>query len=320
MKMTKRIMLVMFAALVFGLGACGGGGGSGNDLTTNTDPIANAGVNQDVLTGSTVTLDGSASYDPDGDVLTYLWEFTETPTGSTATLSNTTIVNPIFNANVDGDYVLRLTVDDGAISIMSDPVVITARPFLLVTSLTGRVWADRNLGVSQVATAFDDAGAYGDLYQWGRGTDGHEKRDPLSPITTTLSSSDTPGHGDFITNWSSPWNWRNPQNDNLWQGVDGINNPCPSGFRLPTEAEWDAERLAWSTNNRAGAFASPLRLVSAGRRSNYDGSIYYAGSNGYYWSSSVGGSFARGLVFSSGNASASNFDRASGFSVRCLED
>jgi formylglycine-generating enzyme required for sulfatase activity len=68
----------------------------------------------------------------------------------------------------------------------------------------------------------------------------------------------TPEHGDFIINGSSPYDWRNPQNDNLWQGVSGTNNPCPSGYRLPTEAEWEAERQNWSSNNTAGAFASPL--------------------------------------------------------------
>ncbi|WP_446008965.1 hypothetical protein [Candidatus Electrothrix sp.] len=52
------------------------------------------------------------------------------------------------------------------------PVVIPT-----VTSATGKVWMDRNLGASQVATLFDDTAAYGDLYQWGRPTDGHEQRD-----------------------------------------------------------------------------------------------------------------------------------------------
>ncbi len=190
--------------------------------------------------------------------------------------------------------------------------------FPTVTSSTGKVWMDRNLGASQVATAFDDSAAFGDLYQWGRGTDGHEKRD--SSTTSTLSTTDTPVHGDFITTSSSPYDWRNPQNDNLWQGVTGINNPCPSGFRLPTEAEWEAERLTWLPKDRAGAFASPLKLVSAGSRSSSDGSILIAGSFGYYWSSSVDGDRARYLLFVSGFANSSDDFRARGFSARCLED
>jgi len=147
-----------------------------------------------------------------------------------------------------------------------------------VTSTTGAVWMDRNLGASQVATSSTDAGAYGDLYQWGRGADGHEKRD--SETTSTLSTTDTPGHGDFITTSSSTNDWRSPQNDNLWQGVDGVNNPCPVGYRLPTESEWDAERDSWSSSNSFGAYGSPLKLPVAGYRFFDDGSLSFVGSNG----------------------------------------
>src|SRR5690554_5022864 len=150
---------------------------------------------------------------------------------------------------------------------------------------TGEIWMDRNLGASQVATSSTDAAAYGDLYQWGRAADGHESR--TSGTTSILATSDTPGHGNFITNGSSPYDWRNPQNDNLWQGVSGTNNPCPSGYRLPTEAEWEAERTSWSSNNEAGAFASPLKLPVAGRRDFSDGTLGDVGSGGFYWSSTV---------------------------------
>ncbi len=186
-----------------------------------------------------------------------------------------------------------------------------------VTSV-GQVWMDRNLGASRVATSSTDTQAYGDLYQWGRGTDGHEKRN--SATTSTLSSSDTPGHGDFITVSSSPYDWRTPQHDNLWQGVSGINNPCPAGFRLPTETELGTERQSWSSNDSAGAYGSPLKLVLASFRYHYDGTINDAGSNGHYWSSTVGGSHSRYLYFNSGNANMNSTNRAFGFSVRCLKD
>ena len=177
---------------------------------------------------------------------------------------------------------------------------------------------DRNLGASQVATSSADAAAYGDLYQWGRAADGHESR--TSGTTSTLATSDTPGDGNFITNGSSPYDWRNPQNDNLWQGVSGTNNPCPSGYRLPTEAEWEAEIATWSFANATGAFASPLKLPVAGRRGNSNGTLYDVGSYGYYWSSTVDGTYARGLNFGSSNAGMGSGSRADGFSVRCLKD
>jgi uncharacterized protein (TIGR02145 family) len=195
-----------------------------------------------------------------------------------------------------------------------------------VVSLTGRIWKDRNLGASRVATSSTDAEAYGDLYQWGRAADGHQiinrfagDGKTTSGTTSTNSTSDTPGHGDFITESSSPYDWRNPQNNNLWQGVNGTNNPCPTGYRLPTEGEWSAERLSWSSNNAAGAFASPLKLTLAGGRDRANGSVYGVGSLGRYWSSAVSGANARGLEFSF-LAQMSSSHRANGNSVRCLKD
>jgi uncharacterized protein (TIGR02145 family) len=183
---------------------------------------------------------------------------------------------------------------------------------------TGQTWMDRNLGASRVAQSSTDEQAYGDLYQWGRLTDGHEKRN--SGTTSTLSNSDTPGHGNFITVNSSPYDWRSPQNNNLWQGVSGTNNPCPAGYRLPTEAEWEAERQSWSSNNAVGAFNSPLKLPVAGFRNYSFGSLYNVGSSGFYRSATVGGSYARDLNFSSSNAYMNLYYRAHGRSVRCLKD
>ena len=183
---------------------------------------------------------------------------------------------------------------------------------------TGVIWMDRNLGATQVATSSTDADSYGDLYQWGRAADGHQSR--TSGTTATLSTTDTPGHGDFIINGSSPYDWRSPQNDNLWQGLSGTNNPCPSGYRLPTEAEWEAERTSWGSNNAAGAFASPLKLPVAGYRSSSSGSLINVGSYGYYWSSTVVGTRSRYLYFGSSDANMYSNHRAYGNSVRCLKD
>jgi hypothetical protein len=119
---------------------------------------------------------------------------------------------------------------------------------------------------------------------------------------------------------SGNYDWRSPQNDNLWQGVNGVNNPCPSAYRLPTDAELDAERASWSSSNSAGAFASPLKLPVAGFRNLSDGSLYYVGSFGSYWSSTVNGTYAFSLAFISSADTMINDSRAFGSSVRCLKD
>jgi len=189
---------------------------------------------------------------------------------------------------------------------------------------------DRNLGASQAATSSTNYQAYGALFQWGRLSDGHECITWTSSTTsdgaeqnhetTTLSSTDNPGHSNFITNGSSPYDWRSPQNNNLWQGVSGINNPCPSGYRLPTDAELNAERLSWGSNNAAGAFASPLKLPVAGNRVSSNGSLSDVGSAGIYWSSTVAGTYSWYLYFLSSGADMSYYFRTNGMSVRCIKD
>ena len=183
-----------------------------------------------------------------------------------------------------------------------------------VTS-AGQVWMDRNLGALRVATKSADPDSYGTLYQWGRLGDGHEYRS--SATVATQSSSDVPGHGSFISTILS--DWRNPPNTNLWQGESGITNPCPAGFRVPTEAEWERERASWISKNSAGAFASPLKLASAGLR-DWDGKLLNPGILGLYWSSTVKDTDSRNLYFSKNSAGMSNNGRIGGISVRCIKD
>ena len=182
---------------------------------------------------------------------------------------------------------------------------------------TGKVWMDRNLGASQVATSSNDQDSYGDMYQWGRFADGHQCRN--SETTTVLSESDIPGNANFILSPDGLQDWRNPQNNDLWQGLNGINNPCPIGYRIPTIAEFESERESWESNNASGAFASPLKLPLAGMRSHSNGNLFYLGVNGSYWASTVSGSLSRYLLFTSTSASSNSYHRAAGFSVRCIK-
>ncbi len=177
---------------------------------------------------------------------------------------------------------------------------------------TGKIWMDKNLGASNV-------GDYGDLYQWGRDADGHQERN--SSTTTTLATTDTPGPSDFIlSDFEHNYDWRSTPNDNLWQGVAGANNPCPSGYRIPTKAEWDAEIATWSDPNVAGALTSKLILPAAGFRSSGDGTIVYDdGTRGFYWSSTVSG-ISSYQVKIYNTAGTDVFYRATGNSVRCIKD
>jgi uncharacterized protein (TIGR02145 family) len=207
-----------------------------------------------------------------------------------------------------------------------------------VVSKTGKIWMDRNLGASRVATSINDIESYGDYYQWGRLADGHEKMN--SGIITKLSSTDIVGNGSFITfpsiggfndvffSFSSQVNsldWRLNHNDNLWQGgVNSLNNVCPVGFRLPTEDEWIEESLTWTwtTSDHVGSMNSPLKLPTSNFRS-YSGDFYRNGlNNGYYWSSSrkAGSTKSYYLTFDRAGITYDETIRAYGFSVRCIKE
>ena len=194
---------------------------------------------------------------------------------------------------------------------------------------TGDTWLDKNLGADQVATAKDDHLAYGSLFQWGRLIDEHEcitwsgsgSGTPWHGVTNTRSTTDDPGHSDFIAYGATPFDWRNPQNTNLWQGENGINNPCPPGFRLPTYTELDNERATFSPMNSNGAYASPLKFAMAGFRSYANGNLNDAGSYGMYWTSSVWGINTRYLDIRSSHAIMQDTGHhAEGYSVRCIKD
>ncbi len=155
-----------------------------DEFISNQAPIADAGEDQTVLEFETVQLDGSDSFDPDNDPLTYQWT---APAG--ITLSDPTIVNPTFIApevltNVDVPYEFILVVDDGIsadLRVSSDPdtVVITVE----------------NINQAPIADAgVDQTVDEGDIVQ----LDGSGSYDPdsddltycwISPLEITLNDS-----------------------------------------------------------------------------------------------------------------------------------
>ncbi len=99
---------------------------------TNNAPTANAGIDQSVATGSTVSLDGSASSDSDGDSINYNWSFSSVPSGSNAAIENATTQTPAFTADIDGAYVIELTVDDGQLTSNTDSVMVNSSTAIVV--------------------------------------------------------------------------------------------------------------------------------------------------------------------------------------------
>jgi len=91
----------------------------------NKAPVASAGADQSINEGVVVTLDGSASSDPDGSIITYLWT---APAG--ITLSSTTALKPTFTAPevaVNTNYIFTLDVNDGTISSTTDQILVQVK-------------------------------------------------------------------------------------------------------------------------------------------------------------------------------------------------
>ena len=185
-----------------------------------------------------------------------------------------------------------------------------------VTGPDGKCWMDRNLGATQVATASTDVSSFGHLFQWGRGDDGHQIENSKNKANTQ-SSTDSPGHANFIYEFTD---WRDSPNDKLWQGVDGANNPCPIGWRLPTQEEWNILVGYFNPKTSAGAYNSALKLPLAGYRNYINAMPIDQNKYGYYWSSSTNEKYAYILFLDPKGVNEASYDRAYGYSVRCVKD
>jgi len=149
-------------------------------IEPNQAPIANAGSAQNVTGGNTVTLNGSASADPDGTIAAYAWIQLS---GTKVTLNNSTTVNPTFTA----------------------PSVLGTRPLtfrLTVTDDSG-VSASSNVTITNTFTAPDtDGDGMHDAYETANG---------LNPNNAADANQDLDGDG--ISNLNEYLQGSNPKVD-----------------------------------------------------------------------------------------------------------
>ena len=160
---------------------------------------------------------------------------------------------------------------------------------------------DRNLGATSVWSE-GNASGYGDLYQWGRRDDGHQRVSwatstagdfilKTKEIPSSLKSRTTNDNSPFYkspSNYDSDWiNHSGNSSDLAVWGNNGNNrnNPCPKGFRPATKQEWEAILSAYDTPTaRYDYLSQTLHIPCFGYAACGDGKIYLGKENPcYYW-------------------------------------
>jgi uncharacterized protein (TIGR02145 family) len=324
-----------------------------------TAPLTNITISS-ATTGGTILTDGNSTITQSGIV----WSKTNTmPTLTDSVIAGTTSKGS-FTTNLTGldfnrTYYIRAFATNSIGTSYGDVVTLSTSNDttkvrftyngqeviygIIISSVTGKKWLDRNLGATQVATSYDDYKAYGDLFQWGRSADGHQLINwassttgtAVNGITTTLATSDIPGHSNFIQGDASTNDWRSDNNSNRWVTIP--QGPCPAGWHVPTKEEWSAEISSTQGEGTATAGGiidyntaySQLKLTVAGFRDTYGslaiGATNGPGAGGIYWSSSdriISPTYtdAWRCRVRDTYAEASTQDKGKGCSVRCLKN
>lgn len=239
------------------------------------------------------------------------------------------------SANCDGDDYLNGSEDNisrAPDNYISDPYDATSGCFFVdnikyceVIADDNSTWIDRNLGADDVCDESNAINCYGNLYQWGRSADGHEKRDSAlqddNPtvwpyVSTAFETSDT-GEFDWLNQTAAGLTPAYvTERKEFWE--DNESGFCPKGWKVPTIDEIESMTVAEEITDKEKALASHLHIPDSGSRSS-GGSLEEVGNSGYIWSSSLLGDRSEAYTYKDSEAARADANRATGYSIRCIK-
>jgi uncharacterized protein (TIGR02145 family) len=248
---------------------------------------------------------------------------TSSPGGVTGTLSQSGSGSITVTGLTNGTaYTFTVTATNGIGTSLTSTVSNSVTPLpptvvVNTSASTTLTFMAHNLGADNSLDPHTPVqGIHGNYYQWG--------------ILAHVADASTPATA--IT----PWNTTTAANGAWADGSKTANDPCPTGYRVPTNAQWllvdsyNTQTTTGSFINNAtnfgaarhfGAGANKLTLPAAGSRTASAGALSLRGNYGYYWSSSTENlSQASHLNVTTGNAFTSSNNRAFGLSVRCVSE
>ena len=204
----------------------------------------------------------------------------------------------------------------------SEEIVFNGLQYMTIRSpRTGKVWLDRNLGASRLCESATDEICFGDFYQWGRSTDGHEKS--TSTVSDVKLNTLVNTSAEFIG--ATDWLEDGVDDDGSlrsfeWSKTDG-SSVCPVGFRVPTITELVDETTDNTITNSATAYTSFWKIPT-GKYRGYLGPITSWNETTCLWSTSVPFQYhANPLCFDQdGVYTSSNTYHGMGHHIRCIKD
>jgi len=157
---------------------------AGNGGSTNDDPVAEAGGPYSGTKNNAIAVDGSASTDSDGTIVSYDWDCdtdgTNDVTGATASCSYPAV----------GSYTLTLTVTDDAGATATDTAAVTVGNDAPIAVAGGPYPADEAVAITLDASSSTDAGGAIVLYEWDCTTDGTVDQSGTSPTVSCTYPED----------------------------------------------------------------------------------------------------------------------------------